>query len=125
MPLTKTQIETLIDTNLASGSNIPASKHREVEHAILDYVTNRIIGSGTATIGNVPSGDYHFDVTFASVGTSAYIVTGSLVSNSTDDSDNNVWFAVRDKTATGFKLLLREQYTDTQNMDFDYVLISK
>jgi len=36
----------LIDTNLASGNKIPASKHREVEHALLDYIQANLSQSG-------------------------------------------------------------------------------
>lgn len=37
--MTTEQIQTLIDTNLATGSNITAAEHREVESALLDYVS--------------------------------------------------------------------------------------
>jgi len=36
----------LIDANLASGNKIPASKHREVEHALLDYIQANLSQSG-------------------------------------------------------------------------------
>lgn len=36
----------LIDTNLASGTKIPAIKHREVEHALLDYIQANLTQSG-------------------------------------------------------------------------------
>ena len=35
---TYTDIKDLIDANLASGTKIPAIKHREVEMALLDYI---------------------------------------------------------------------------------------
>ena len=35
---TYTDIKDLIDANLASGAKIPATKHREVEMALLDYI---------------------------------------------------------------------------------------
>jgi len=126
MPLSKAAIETLIDTNLADFSNILPTKHREVEHAILDYATNRVIGSGTYTVGDASPTDSIRTVSFTDVGTSAYIVTGSLVSNSTNyDSDNDVFWMVKNKTSNSFQLLLREVAGVAQNLDFDYVLISK
>ena len=36
--MTYSEIQNLIDTNLASDTKIPALKHREVEHALLDYI---------------------------------------------------------------------------------------
>lgn len=41
-----TEIFDLIDLNLASGNKIPASKHREVEHALLDYIQANLAQSG-------------------------------------------------------------------------------
>lgn len=126
MPLSKAAIGTLIDTNLADFSNILPTKHREVEHAILDYATNRVIGSGTYTVGDASPTDSIRTISFTDVGTSAYIVTGSLVSNSTNyDSDNDVFWMVKNKTSNSFQLLLREVAGVAQNLDFDYVLISK
>lgn len=126
MPLSKAAIETLIDTNLADFSNILPTKHREVEHAILDYATNRVIGSGTYTIGDAVGTDSVRTISFTDVGTSAYIVTGSLVSNSTSSNDDDdVFWSVKNKTSSSFQLLLREVAGVTQNLDFDYVLISK
>jgi len=126
MPLSKAAIETLIDTNLADFSNILPTKHREVEHAILDYATNRVIGSGTYTIGDASGTDSVRTISFTDIGTSAYIVTGSLVSNSaSSNDDDDVFWMVKNKTSSSFQLLLREVAGVTQNLDFDYVLISK
>jgi hypothetical protein len=44
--MTYTEIFDLIDLNLASGNKIPAVKHREVEHALLDYIQQNIAQSG-------------------------------------------------------------------------------
>jgi len=43
---TYTDIQDLINTNLASGQKIPALKHREVEHALLDYIQANLSQSG-------------------------------------------------------------------------------
>ena len=43
---TYTDIKDLIDANLASGTNIPATKHREVEMALLDYIQVNLSQSG-------------------------------------------------------------------------------
>lgn len=44
--MTYTEIFDLIDLNLASGNQIPAVKHREVEHALLDYIQQNLSQSG-------------------------------------------------------------------------------
>lgn len=51
--MTYLEILDLIDTNLASGSNIPAVKHREVEVALLNY--SKYIGYMTGV--NLPVAD--------------------------------------------------------------------
>lgn len=43
---TYSSISDLIDNNLASSSKITAVKHREVEHALLDYIQNNLFQSG-------------------------------------------------------------------------------
>ena len=44
--MTYSEIQNLIDTNLASDTKIPALKHREVEHALLDYIQSNLSQSG-------------------------------------------------------------------------------
>jgi len=43
---TYTDIKDLIDANLASGTKIPAIKHREVEMALLDYIEANLAQTG-------------------------------------------------------------------------------
>lgn len=43
---TYTDIQDLINSNLASGTKIPATKHREVELALLDYIQANLAQSG-------------------------------------------------------------------------------
>ena len=44
--MTYSEISDLIDNNLSSGTKIPAVKHREVEHALLDYIEANLFQSG-------------------------------------------------------------------------------
>jgi hypothetical protein len=44
--MTYSQLQTLINSNLASGTKIPAVKHREVELALLDYIQANLSQSG-------------------------------------------------------------------------------
>lgn len=125
--MTKAEVQSLIDTNLASATNITALKHRAVETAILNFISDSSpLLKGTYFIGNLTSTDMLKTITFSSVGTSDYIVTGSLVGASTNyDMDNDVMWSVREKTSTGFKLALREVAGIDQNLSFDYVLFKK
>lgn len=125
--MTKAEVQSLIDTNLASGTNITALKHRSVETAILDFIADSSpLLKGTFVIGDVNTTDLLKTITFSNIGTSNYIVTGSLVGSSTDyNTDNDVMWSVREKTATGFKLALREVAGIVQNLSFDYVLFKK
>ena len=52
--MTKAQVQTLIDTNLATGTAITAIKHREVETAILNFSdVSTTSNRGFITIGDV------------------------------------------------------------------------
>jgi len=80
---------------------------------------------GTVAIGNVAGSDQLITVSFATLGTANYIVLGSLVGVSTNyDNDNDVIWSIREKSATSFKLALREVSGNTQNLSFNYVLIA-
>lgn len=77
---------------------------------------------GTYVIGDVGANDYRL-ITFSNVGTSNYMVVGSIVSNGNGESDSEVTYAIKNKTATSFVLYLGEQGTPVQNVSFDYTLI--
>lgn len=79
---------------------------------------------GTYAIGDF-SGTATKTISFTSIGTSNYMVTGSIVSKSSNpSSDDDVIWLIRNKTATSFQLVLRETDNgEVQNIDFDYVLI--
>jgi hypothetical protein len=54
---TKAEVQTLIDTNLATGTVITAIKHREVETAILNFSdVSTTSNRGFITIGDINSG---------------------------------------------------------------------
>lgn len=118
-------VKDLINTNLASGTKITAEKHREVENAIVSLIENKIfLYKGNHFVGDPTSSDSFQTITFPSVGTSNYLVVGSLVSNGSNyDDDNDVIWSIKDKTSTSFKLLLRELAARTQNLNFNYALI--
>lgn len=127
--MTKAEVQALIDSNLASASAITALKHREVETALLNFADAQSAGkpllTGNYQIGDISS-DALFTITFSDLGTSNYIVTGSLVgAGSNWDDDNDVFWSIREKTSTSFKLALREVSSTGSNISFDYIIFKK
>lgn len=128
--MTKAEVQALIDSKLASGTEILASEHREVETALLNYLDGVVesvpLAKGTVTVGNVPSSTTTIIVPFASSLTTAdYIVAGSLVSLGNIQDDTTCWWTVRNKNENGFSLIVREGGNFTQNLQFDYVVFKK
>lgn len=75
---------------------------------------------------NVPdfSADAIITVSFTNIGTSSYMVNGSLVSKGSNyNDDNDIIWSVKNKTATSFQLCLHETTGSVSSNDFDYVLI--
>lgn len=63
------------------------------------------------------------DVPFATVGTAAYTVSGSLSQNSTDNTFNDLRFTIGNKTATGFKVIITGMdFAGPDTVFFDYIL---
>lgn len=81
---------------------------------------------GSSLLGDFPSEtDTKRTITFPSIGTSQYIVVGSMVSaDSNWDLNNDVVWSIGAKTATSFELLGREVSPNVQNVKFDYMIIS-
>jgi hypothetical protein len=128
--MTKAEIQALIDTKLASGTEILASEHREVETALLNYLDGVIasvpVAKGTVPVGNVAAPVSTITVPFsASLDTADYIVAGSLVSLGDISQDTTCWWTVRNKSTSGFSLIVREGGNFTQNLQFDYVVFKK
>lgn len=93
-----------------------------------DYIKNRpnvvsILRQASFSIGDIMSEDIK-TVTFPTVGTNNYMVLGTIVSNSSNYlNDNDVIWAVRERTNTSFKLTFRELNSSVQNITFEYILI--
>ena len=68
---TKTTIQNLIDTNLASGSDITATEHR----AVLNTILNELFPTSDTYI--VTSGDIQYNITFTKIGNFCTI-TGTI-----------------------------------------------
>ena len=128
--MTKAEVQALIDSNLASASTITAVKHREVETALLnfmdDFATSKPLAKGTITIGNLTSTTASYTATFsAAVSTNDYVVCGTIASLGNGQSDNEVQYAIGNKTVNGFTIYIRETAAVTQNVNFDYVIFAR
>jgi hypothetical protein len=126
--MTKADVKSLIDTNLASGTTITAAEHRAVETEILNFADKvGAVFAGTLNIGNVASGGNSFSVSFPySLPNANYVVMGTLVSLSTNASDDlTVMFVIKNKNENGFSVVARETSNITQNLQLDYVVFKK
>lgn len=80
---------------------------------------------GTKDVGDVPNDDVLINVVIPNQGSGNYKVAGTLVGYGADwDKDNDVMWIITDKQATSFKLSLRQITRNTQNLKFDFVIIS-
>lgn len=81
---------------------------------------------GAYSVGDVaaPGADTTLTIPIQDVGTSNYVVVGSLVSRASVLVDNDVWWITKNLTPTSFQLSLREAANGTQNLEFRYALIA-
>lgn len=84
--MTYSEIFNLIDTNLASGTKIPAIKHREVEHALLDYIQANLSQSGD--IKRVKCDLTYLTANFETDGLGKNLRLGWAICNGNNGTDN-------------------------------------
>lgn len=122
------EIEQAVADNFQDESNIEASELRTVLALFTDFLKKTSpLATGTFAIGDVIGNDMIRTVNLPyNVGTSNYRVEGSLVSKSANfDADNDVFEVVKDRTASSFKICLRQISSNTQNLDFEYAIYPK
>lgn len=79
---------------------------------------------GTVEIGDAVGTSSVRTISFPSVGTSDYIVLGSMVSQGNEiNGDNDFIWLIREKLNSSFKVILRELTSEVQNLRFDFILI--
>jgi hypothetical protein len=127
--MTKAEVQALIDSKLASGTEIQASEHREVETALLNYLDGVVaaapLARGTVTVGDIMNPST-IQVTFTqALNTADYIVAGSMVSLGNISDDLPYFYVIRNKSQTGFFLIVGEANRTVQNLQFDYVIFRK
>jgi len=83
---TYTDIQELIDTNLPDGNKIKSVKHREVEHALLDYIQANIAQSGD--IKRVKCDLDYLTANFETDGLGKNLRLGWAICNGNNGTDN-------------------------------------
>lgn len=84
--MTYAQISELIDTNLESGTEIPAELHREVEHALLDYIQANL--SQTGDIKRIKCDLTYYNANFETDGLGKNLRLGWAQCNGNNGTDN-------------------------------------
>ena len=106
---TKTQIQTLINTNLADGSSITAPEHREVENSLLNelYPTNIYETQSSNTITTENTSNFGYQIHIIKQGR-LVTITGSIINNNSFIVGNNIgnWF---------FEIVNSEFFQNTSN----------
>jgi hypothetical protein len=89
----------------------------------------KILYSGVIAVPNVSAGNGDdVVISFADIGTANYTVSGTIVSNITSSAaglDSTLTWSIRGRTSSGFILHVRETGNYTQDVSFEYNLISK
>jgi len=84
--MTYEEIQDLIDTNLASATKIPAAKHREVEHELLNYIQANVAQSGD--IKRVKCDLTYLEANFEVDGLGKNLRLGWAICNGNNGTDN-------------------------------------
>jgi len=82
-----------------------------------------VLAKGVFYVGNIGK-DNFYTINFPNVGTTNYLVLGHLESLAGENNDNDVFWMIKSRTASSFRLLLKEVSGDDQNLQFDYAIIS-
>lgn len=135
--LTLSELSTLFDTSSNLASRVTTLEtNRTLDLARIVALETALGGHSILYSGVYPTSNYFdvggcdlkVDLTFADIGTVNYQVLGSLesykVDESTYEADTQVFWAVRDKTAKGFKLCVCEHSGEQQYLKFRYVILS-
>lgn len=84
--MTYEEIQTLIDDNLPDGQKIHSVKHREVEHALLDYIQANLSQSGD--VKRIKCDLTYLEANFESDGLGKNLRLGWAICNGNNGTDN-------------------------------------
>ena len=124
----KDAISTQIDTLLASGKSqkISAYDHRTVATSIVNYIDNRVLTAGSATLTGWANRDNYWGITFtAPVSTANYTVIGSPTATTGNGNMCRTVMVIKDKSIGGFTLLGMSPWQVAGiTIQYDYIIIA-
>ena len=118
-----------LDTIEANAKVQLQSDFNQTDHTKKDFIKNKpqsinYLYKAVYEVGDAAGTDGTKTVTFPNIGTSDYMVLGSMVSmGSNYNDDNDVIWMIREKTSSSFKIALREIAGIVQNLRFEYMLV--
>ena len=85
-----------------------------------------VLAAGNMNLGDIAAGGgSDFNVVFtADIGTAAYYIVGTLISQGTPNQDTTCSWTARGKTTSQFTIRVQEWSSQTQNLSFDYVVFA-
>lgn len=124
MGTTRTQMNTLINSRLGTMvDKVTAAEHREVETAMLEYVSNQILAVGESAAFNANTTGIIVPLGVTLPDTS-YIIVGNLVSLGFWNADNDVVWDITNKTNSSFTLNVYEWFGGDQSVALSWIAIS-
>jgi len=101
----------------------PTAPGHPVPKSYSDLKGGNILMRGEANIGNPnPSNGLVFDISFASVETVSYIVSGCFIDDNGYAQD--IMYGISNRTATSFRITFREEIVHVRTLKFPFVLIA-
>ena len=93
-------------------------------HAYSAITGKPVIEKGSISIGNVAVESTHTITLVTTQANTGYFVGITIISNGTAFNDNNITWAVKDKTVNEFKIVVEDQSGVTNNIAIEYFIIN-
>lgn len=125
MAKTRAQMNDLLSNNLGTAAaKITATRHREVETEMLEYVSGQILAAG-----ETPSLDPNVVGIVVPLGITLpntnYTIVGHFVSNGTSpQNDNNTVYEITQRTTNSYAITVLEYQGAFQQISFNWIAIS-
>ena len=125
MANTRAQMDSLVSSNLGTAvGTVTAAEHREVETAMLEYVSGQVLAAGNTTNfdPNITNNTVPLGITLPNT---EYIIVGHFVSNGPDwGADNDTVWDIVGKTPSSFTISTYEWNGGYQQVSFNWIAIA-
>jgi hypothetical protein len=105
----------------------PSAPYHPATKLYVDTSGGGRLVTGTVNIGDIGGGGFaDFDISFANIGTTSYIVLGSVENEIADNTSSHIMWNIRQSTisATGFKLCVRAAgFSEVQDITFKFMIV--